>query len=53
MWRSQEANIKLRDVAAQVIADLKLVPPPPPETITAFDHLLLTNHERINRQRDT
>ncbi|MEV6362499.1 PAS and ANTAR domain-containing protein [Nocardia asteroides] len=53
VWRSQEANIKLRDVAAQVIADLKLVPPPPPETISAFDHLLLTNHERINRGRDT
>ncbi|MFD5178062.1 PAS and ANTAR domain-containing protein [Nocardia sp. NPDC058379] len=48
VWRSQEANLKLRAVAAQVIADLALVPPPPPETITAFDHLLLTSHERID-----
>ncbi|GEM32155.1 putative transcription antitermination regulator [Nocardia neocaledoniensis NBRC 108232] len=53
VWRSQEANIKLRDIAAQVIADLKLVPPPPPETLTAFDHLLLTSHERIDPDRNT
>ncbi|WP_280221135.1 PAS and ANTAR domain-containing protein [Nocardia neocaledoniensis] len=53
VWRSQEANIKLRDIAAQVIADLKLVPPPPPETLTAFDHLLLTSHERIDTDRNT
>ncbi|WP_280302790.1 PAS and ANTAR domain-containing protein [Nocardia neocaledoniensis] len=53
VWRSQEANIKLRDIAAQVIADLKLVPPPPPETLTAFDHLLLTSHERIDTNRNT
>ncbi|MEV0078271.1 PAS and ANTAR domain-containing protein [Nocardia neocaledoniensis] len=52
VWRSQEANIKLRDIAAQVIADLKLVPPPPPETLTAFDHLLLTSHERIDTNRN-
>ncbi|MEV0333359.1 PAS and ANTAR domain-containing protein [Nocardia sp. NPDC050717] len=51
VWRSQEANIKLRDIAAQMIADLKLVPPPPPETLTAFDHLLLTSHERIDPDR--
>ncbi|UGT57018.1 PAS and ANTAR domain-containing protein [Nocardia asteroides] len=53
VWRSQEANIKLRDIAAQVIADLKLVPPPPPETLTVFDHLLLTSHERIDPNRTT
>ncbi|MGW6422262.1 PAS and ANTAR domain-containing protein [Nocardia sp. NPDC055053] len=48
VWRSQEANLKLRAVAAQVIADLALLPPPPPDTITVFDHLLLTSHERID-----
>jgi PAS domain S-box-containing protein len=46
-WRSQETNTKLRDLAAQIIAELPLVAPPAPETITAFDHLLLTVHTRI------
>ncbi|MEV0688554.1 PAS and ANTAR domain-containing protein [Nocardia sp. NPDC050378] len=47
VWRSQETNIKLRDIAAQIIADLDQVPAPPPATIAAFDHLLLTVEERI------
>ncbi|WP_228534534.1 PAS and ANTAR domain-containing protein [Nocardia sp. BSTN01] len=46
-WRSQETNTKLRDLAAQIIEELPLVAPPAPETITAFDHLLLTVHTRI------
>lgn len=49
-WRSQETNTKLRDIAAQVIADLAQVPPPPPATVSAFDHLLLTAHTRIPRE---
>ncbi|MGW5573364.1 PAS and ANTAR domain-containing protein [Nocardia thailandica] len=48
VWRSQETNIKLRDVAARVVADLELLPPPPPATVAAFDHLLLTGHERMD-----
>ncbi|MEU4317817.1 PAS and ANTAR domain-containing protein [Nocardia fluminea] len=47
VWRSQDANIKLRDIAVQVIEDLRLLPPPDPKTIAVFDHLLLTGHERI------
>ncbi|MEV0432524.1 PAS and ANTAR domain-containing protein [Nocardia sp. NPDC050413] len=47
VWRSQETNVKLRDIAACVIADLKLIPRPPVQTVTAFDHLLLTCHKRI------
>ncbi|WP_067983792.1 PAS and ANTAR domain-containing protein [Nocardia caishijiensis] len=53
VWRSQETNIKLRDIATEVIADLKLVPPPPPETLSVFDHLLLTSHERIDPDHGT
>ncbi|MFC8045840.1 PAS and ANTAR domain-containing protein [Nocardia sp. NPDC057353] len=47
-WRSQETNIKLRDIAARVVADLALMPAPPANAVTAFDHLLLTNHTRID-----
>ncbi|WP_373281736.1 PAS and ANTAR domain-containing protein [Nocardia aobensis] len=50
-WRSQETNTKLRDLAAQIIEELPLVAPPPPEHITAFDHLLLTVHTRIPRAK--
>ncbi|MEV0355104.1 PAS and ANTAR domain-containing protein [Nocardia sp. NPDC050697] len=46
-WRSQETNTKLRALAAQLVADLPQVPPPRPDTLTVFDHLLLTGHERI------
>ncbi|MFF2392350.1 PAS and ANTAR domain-containing protein [Nocardia sp. NPDC058114] len=53
VWRSQESNLKLRDIAAQAIADLTLLPSPPPATITTFDHLLLTGHERIDPNSDT
>ncbi|MFJ2662873.1 ANTAR domain-containing protein [Nocardia fluminea] len=47
VWRSQDANIKLRDIAAQVIEDLRLLPPPDPKTSAVFDHLLLNGHERL------
>lgn len=46
-WRSQETNTKLRDLAAQLIAELDSVPPAPPNVQSRFDHLLLTVHERI------
>lgn len=52
VWRSQECNIKLRVIAARVLADLELIPPPPPSTIAIFDHLLLTCQERIPPDTD-
>ncbi|MGW5519875.1 PAS and ANTAR domain-containing protein [Nocardia africana] len=48
-WRSQETNTKLRDLAAQLIAELGTLPEAQPQTLTAFDHLLLTAHTRIPR----
>jgi PAS domain S-box-containing protein len=48
-WRSQETNTKLRALAQQLIAELPLVPPPPPDLVAAFDHILLTVHHRIPR----
>lgn len=46
-WRSQETNVKLRALAEQLIAELPSLPPAPPSTVAAFDHLLLTMHERV------
>nr|WP_306362374.1 ANTAR domain-containing protein [Nocardia sp. CC227C] len=46
-WRSQETNTKIRDLAAQLIAELESVPPVPPHVRSRFDRLLLTVHERI------
>ncbi|OBA56164.1 hypothetical protein A5789_19550 [Nocardia sp. 852002-51101_SCH5132738] len=48
-WRSQETNTKLRDLAAQLVAELETLPEARPQTLTAFDHLLLTAHTRIPR----
>ncbi|MEU2173663.1 PAS and ANTAR domain-containing protein [Nocardia sp. NPDC019219] len=49
-WRSQETNTKLRALAQQLIAELPQVPPPPPDLVAAFDHILLTVHHRIPRE---
>lgn len=49
IWRSQETNTKLRALATQLLVDLVEVPPPPAATVAAFDHILLTAHERIPR----
>ncbi|MEV6322898.1 PAS and ANTAR domain-containing protein [Nocardia sp. NPDC051787] len=49
-WRSQETNVKLRDLAAQLIAEIDRVPAAPPQVQTAFDHLLLTVHERVPKR---
>ncbi|WP_306307221.1 PAS and ANTAR domain-containing protein [Nocardia exalbida] len=48
-WRSQETNTKLRALAQQLITELLQVPPPPPDLVAAFDHILLTVHHRIPR----
>ncbi|WP_308163128.1 PAS and ANTAR domain-containing protein [Nocardia alni] len=46
-WRSQETNTKLRALAEQLMAELATLPRPDPSTVTQFDHILLTLHERI------
>ncbi|MEV6336233.1 PAS and ANTAR domain-containing protein [Nocardia vinacea] len=46
-WRSQETNVKLRDLAAQLIAELPGLGAAPAYRRTQLDHLLLTVHERI------
>lgn len=46
-WRSQETNTKLRALAKQLIAEIATLPPPSADVQSAFDHLLLTVHERI------
>ncbi|MEV6140112.1 ANTAR domain-containing protein [Nocardia sp. NPDC051990] len=42
-----ETNIKLRDLATRLIADLSAPTDSMAELRTRFDHLLLTAHERI------
>ncbi|MEV6095622.1 PAS and ANTAR domain-containing protein [Nocardia sp. NPDC051981] len=49
VWRSQETNTKLRALAEQLLRELPAVPPAEPATVSAFDHILLTLHERIPR----
>jgi PAS domain S-box-containing protein len=46
-WRSQQTNVKLRDLAACLVADVKGLPYGGSEPVRAFDRLLLTAHERI------
>jgi hypothetical protein len=48
-WRSQDANIKLRILAEQLLADFTGLPDA--ETLPSraiFDHLLLTVHQRVD-----
>jgi hypothetical protein len=46
-WRSQETNVKVRVLAAQLLAELSTLPPPSASVQSAFDHLLLTVHQRV------
>jgi hypothetical protein len=46
-WRSQETNTKLRDLAAQLVAELPALAPIPTEVQSQFDHLLLNVHRRV------
>jgi ANTAR domain/PAS fold len=46
-WRSQETNAKLRALAKQLIVEIATLPTPSADVQSAFDHLLLTVHERI------
>ncbi|MGH3634560.1 MAG: ANTAR domain-containing protein, partial [Mycobacterium sp.] len=52
-WRSQETNTKLRALAAQLVTDVVTLPPPSAEVQSAFDHLLLTVHQRLPTDPDT
>ncbi|WP_433566780.1 ANTAR domain-containing protein [Nocardia sp. CA-151230] len=47
VWRSQETNTTLRALTEQRLRELPAVPPDRPDTVSAFDHILLTLHERI------
>ncbi|AFT99616.1 PAS and ANTAR domain-containing protein [Nocardia brasiliensis] len=47
-WRSQETNTKLRDLAAQFVAELRMISKDSAGFRTRFDHLLLTVHERVD-----
>lgn len=49
-WRSQETNIKLRALAAQLVAEVPGLPAMSAATQSRFDHLLLTIHERIGAE---
>jgi ANTAR domain-containing protein/PAS domain-containing protein len=51
-WRSQETNTKLRLLAKQLIDEMTTLPPPSAEVQSAFDHVLLTVHERIPAESD-
>jgi hypothetical protein len=51
-WRSQQSNTKLRALAKQLIVEIPTLPAPSAEVQSAFDHLLLTVHERIPREAD-
>jgi hypothetical protein len=46
-WRSQETNTKVRSLAKQLITEMSTQPAPSADVQAAFDHLLLTVHERI------
>lgn len=48
-WRSQETNIKLRDLAEQLLADIRTLKHDDSASYRAgFDRLLLTTHHRVN-----
>jgi hypothetical protein len=47
LWRSQQTNVKLRALAAQVVAELDSLTFQPDSLRRQFDHLLLTVHERV------
>lgn len=49
-WRSQQTNTKLRDLAAELVEGFNEMPAPPASLRNAFDHLLLTVHERAGKR---
>jgi ANTAR domain/PAS fold len=52
-WRSQETNTKVRALATQLIAEISTQPMRSADEQAAFDHLLLTVHQRIPGESTT
>ncbi|WP_428343301.1 ANTAR domain-containing protein [Mycobacterium sp.] len=52
-WRSQETNTKLRSLVKQLITEMSTQPAPSADVQAAFDHLLLTVHQRIPGESTT
>lgn len=52
-WRSQETNVKLRTLAARLIAELAAGGDADVQLRTRFDHLLLTVHERVTGDEES
>ena len=50
VWRSQQTNIKLRELAAQLVDDLTPVTLPT-QVRTRVDQLLITAHQRVDHHR--
>lgn len=50
-WLSQEANVKLRPLAEQIAEDFRGAGLPR-NTLSEFDHLLLTAHRRVRPADD-
>jgi hypothetical protein len=52
-WRSQETNVKLRDIAERLVAEASKAGEEaallPDGLACRLDHLLLTVHERVGR----
>ncbi|MEE2033074.1 PAS and ANTAR domain-containing protein [Rhodococcus chondri] len=46
-WRSQETNVKLRVLAEQLVAEISTGAGIPTTDRIAFDHILMTLHERV------
>lgn len=46
VWRSQNTNVKLRDLAAQIVADFTAVGDHQSTSRSVYDELLMTAHER-------
>lgn len=47
VWRSQDSNVKLRDLAGQVLADIQSINYDADFGRSRFDQLFLTAHERV------
>jgi hypothetical protein len=52
-WRSQQTNTKVRSLAQQLITELATLPPPAADVQSAFDHVLLTVHQRLPTDPET
>lgn len=52
-WRSQETNTKLRALASQLVSEVRTLPTSSADVQRAFDHLLLTVHERVGPEPES